>query len=67
MSVLRPAAVKGAVSVYMCVLQSIATNNQREVNLCAADTPVSHSGRTLVKDALTATTLRKPSADKDTL
>lgn len=51
-------------SVYMCVLQSIASNSQREFNLSAADTPVPHSGRMLVKDALVATTLRKPLADK---
>lgn len=44
----------------MCVLQSIASNSQREFNLSAADTPVPHSGRILVKDALIATTLRKP-------
>lgn len=60
--------MKGAccrVSVYMCVVQSIASNSQREFNLSAADTPVSHSSRMLVKDALIATTLTTPSPDKD--
>lgn len=34
-------------SVYMCVLQSIASNSQREFNLSSPDTPASHSGRML--------------------
>ena len=60
--------MKGAccsVSVYMCVLQSIASNSEREFNLSAADTPASHSARMLVKDALVATALRTPSQDKE--
>ena len=54
-------------SVYMCVLQSIASNSQREFNLSAAGTPVPHSGRILVKDALIATMLRKLLPNKDTV